>query len=428
MTQALLNNLTNTNQMFTDRVSDNSTPAADKGFQQLLDKQSNLQEEKTTVLENTESAIKNVLSGTIGALKEIKKTPLAEFTNLLADITSEVANESALNLTLVKNTEDIVNDVKNELDSDEDAKDIPIDETFINNANDLGVIDTAIQAVVQPAVQQPVQSIENDNFEDVDFADDELKVTLNGKDLDSVLQDFGLKNNVEEDLLLTNPSDVDETVEADGKTLEELVDEDTLRELNVESVEAETPDNGGNSDLMKNQTPEEQGVKALLNSHTDFSDVKFEAKPEVSAQTMRPANSSDVTPSKIIEQISKQLENLNTGSKVNIVLNPESLGKVSVQLINTNEGLSAQFTVASQDARNLIMKGLDGLKDALAANGVSVDNVSVKLNETQESEHNADWTEQEGSRGGNKEQRSRRGQKEEQEFEQMMSFAQDEEN
>ena len=108
------------------------------------------------------------------------------------------------------------------------------------------------------------------------------------------------------------------------------------------------------------------------------------------------------------------------------MLNPESLGKVSVQLINTKEGLSAQFTVASQDAKNLIMKGLDGLKNTLVANGVSVDNVSVKLNETQESEYNADWTEQEGSRGGNKEQNSRRGQKEEQEFEQMMSFAQDE--
>lgn len=61
-----------------------------------------------------------------------------------------------------------------------------------------------------------------------------------------------------------------------------------------------------------------------------------------------------------------------------MVLNPESLGKVSIQLINTKEGLSAQFTVATQEARNLIMKGLDGLKDTLMSHGVSVDNVSVK--------------------------------------------------
>ena len=74
------------------------------------------------------------------------------------------------------------------------------------------------------------------------------------------------------------------------------------------------------------------------------------------------------------------------------------------------------------------MKGLDGLKDTLLAQGVSVDNVSVKLSESQEAEYNADWTEQEGSSGGNKEQRgSKEGSKDERErFEQMMSFAQDE--
>ena len=113
---------------------------------------------------------------------------------------------------------------------------------------------------------------------------------------------------------------------------------------------------------------------------------------------------------------------------MNIVLNPESLGKVSIQLINTKEGLSAQFTVASQEARNLIMKGIDSLKDTLISHGVSVDNVTVKLNNTQESEYNTDWTEQEGSRGGNKEEHSqRKGQEEEKErFERMMSFVENE--
>lgn len=425
MTQALQNNFTNANQMFADKVNENSLVTTNE-FQQLLDKHSDIQQEKTGVLNAAKSSIKTALSGTLGALKDIQKNSLAEFTDLLADVTGDVANESALDLTLIKNAEDIINNLQNENDNDnvEDAQEVALDETFVNNTNELGIIDTAIQTVVQNSAQP----LMNEIAEDVNLLDDELTVTLNGKDLDSVLQDFGLKNNVEEDLLLTNPSEVDEVADTEGKTLDELVDEDTLKELNVESVEAETPDNGENSDLMKNQTPEEQGVKALLNSGTDFADVKLDAKPEISTQTTKPVNSNDVTPSKIIEQISKQLENMNTGSKVNIVLNPESLGKVSVQLINTNEGLSAQFTVASQDARNLIMKGLDGLKDALAANGVSVDNVSVKLNDTQESEHNADWTEQEGSRGGNKEQGSQRGQKEEQEFEEKMSFAQNEEN
>lgn len=120
------------------------------------------------------------------------------------------------------------------------------------------------------------------------------------------------------------------------------------------------------------------------------------------------------------------MEGMYNGSKVNMVLNPESLGKVSIQLINTKEGLSAQFTVATQEARNLIMKGLDGLKDTLMSHGVSVDNVSVKINDAQESEYNADWTEQEGSRGGNKEQGSQKEQRGKEQFEQMMSFIENE--
>lgn len=419
MTQALLNNLANTKQLFTNKVSENSV-VLDKNFQQLLEK-SYSQDTKQAVNKKTDlqhkqndSTVKNPISGTVGALKNVKN-PLSEFTNLLADVATDVVNETALDVTLVKNTEEIVNDLEENAD-DLSEEVVDYKETSIIQEG-LGIVDSVIKTVIEP--------VENDNSNNIDFSDSELKVTLNGKDLDSALQELGVNNNTEDELFLVNPAEPDEVKGADGKALEELVDEDTLKELNVESVETETPDNGENSDLMQNQTPEEQGVKALLNTHADYTEAKVEAKPDVSAQT-KPANSSDVTPSKIIEQISKQLENLNAGSKVNIVLNPESLGKVSVQLINTKEGLSAQFTVASQDAKNLIMKGLDGLKNTLVANGVSVDNVSVKLNETQESEYNADWTEQEGSRGGNKEQNSRRGQKEEQEFEQMMSFAQDE--
>ena len=70
------------------------------------------------------------------------------------------------------------------------------------------------------------------------------------------------------------------------------------------------------------------------------------------------------------------------------------------------------------------MKGLDGLKESLLSYGVSVDNVTVKLNDVQESQYNADWTEQEGSRGGNKgDGQPSREEKEKGLFEQTMAQA-----
>ena len=413
MTQALLNNLiNNTQQTFAEKVVGQGFAQTD--FQNVLEKQTSLQEKAETIKES------------LGALKKPVENTFQKLQDKINAVSKEVGGESALDISLAKA------DDEGEIDAKED---IPIENTD-GGTSDNTIVDTAVQNLMQQILQtqpvqinqiQQVQEVAKEVEQGLEAIDEELHVTLNGIDLDKVLEDFGLNNT--EDLPEVKTLKTEIAEETDGKSLEELVDEDTLRELNIESVEADTSSGEEESaDLMQNQTAEEQGVKAMLHADADFGEVKAEVQSNVSTQAPKSTGNSDVTPSKIIDQISKQMENMNTGSRVNIVLNPESLGKVSVQLINTKEGLSAQFTVATQDARNLILKGLDGLKDTLLTQGVNVDNVTVKLSETQESEYNADWTEQEGSRGGNKEQGSYKGQKEKEKFEEMMSFVNNEEN
>lgn len=415
MTQALLNNLISNNQQsFSDKLGAKDFTQSD--FQNVLDKQTDLQTKA------------NAVKDSIGGMKKTTENTFQKLQDKIQETYKEVGSESALNLSLAS-AEDT--EVTN---STIESEDIVSENTTSED------VETTLQNLVQPLVEQITNQIEQveDTVKNVaekvisnvsETLEDELNVTINGIDLDKMLEDFGFNNT--DDLPEIQPLKAENTEESEGKTLEELVDEDTLRELNIESVETDTSSGEEeSSDLMQNQTAEEQGIKASLQqADANFGELKTDStQSNVSLQAAKPTGNSDVTPSKIIDQISKQMENMNTGSKVNIVLNPESLGKVSVQLINTKEGLSAQFTVATQDAKNLIMKGLDGLKDSLLAQGVNVDNVTVKLSETQESEYNADWTEQEGSRGGNKEQGSRKGQKEKEHFEEMMSFAQNEEN
>ena len=415
MTQALLNNLiTNNQQSFSDKLGAKDFTQSD--FQNVLDKQTNLQTKA------------NAVKDSIGGMKKTAENTFQKLQDKIQETYKEVGSESALNLSLASA-------------EDADVTDSAIEsEDSISENTTLEDVETTLQNLVQPLVEQITEQVEQveDTVKNVaekvienvsETLENELNVTINGIDLDKMLEDFGFNNT--DDLPEIMPLKAENTEESEGKTLEELVDEDTLRELNIESVETDTSSGEEeSSDLMQNQTAEEQGIKASLQqADANFGELKTDStQSNVSLQAAKPTGNSDVTPSKIIDQISKQMENMNTGSKVNIVLNPESLGKVSVQLINTKEGLSAQFTVATQDAKNLIMKGLDGLKDSLLAQGVNVDNVTVKLSETQESEYNADWTEQEGSRGGNKEQGSRKGQKEKERFEEMMSFAQNEEN
>lgn len=415
MTQALLNNLISNNQQsFSDKLSAKDFTQSD--FQNVLDKQTNLQTKA------------NAVKDSIGGMKKTAENTFQKLQDKIQETYKEVGSESALNLSLASADDTEVTD--SAIDS----------ENSVSENTTLEDVETTLQNLVQPLMEQitnqigqvedTVKNVAEKVISNVSEAlEEELNVTINGIDLDKVLEDFGFNNT--DDLPEIMPLKAENTEESEGKTLEELVDEDTLRELNIESVETDTSSGEEeSSDLMQNQTAEEQGIKASLQqADANFGELKTDStQSNVSLQAAKPTGNSDVTPSKIIDQISKQMENMNTGSKVNIVLNPESLGKVSVQLINTKEGLSAQFTVATQDAKNLIMKGLDGLKDSLLAQGVNVDNVTVKLSETQESEYNADWTEEEGSRGGNKEQGSRKGQKEKEHFEEMMSFAQNEEN
>lgn len=415
MTQALLNNLiTNNQQSFSDKLGAKDFTQSD--FQNVLDQQTSLQTKA------------NAVKDSIGGMKKTAENTFQKLQDKIQETYKEVGNESALNLSLASADDTEVTEGAIESgDSVSENTTLEDVETTLQNlvqplveqiANQIGQVENTVKNVAEKVIENVSETLEN-----------ELNVTINGIDLDKMLEDFEFNNT--DDLPEIMPLKAENVEESEGKTLEELVDEDTLRELNIESVETDTSSGEEeSSDLMQNQTAEEQGIKASLQqADANFGELKTDStQSNVSLQAAKPTGNSDVTPSKIIDQISKQMENMNTGSKVNIVLNPESLGKVSVQLINTKEGLSAQFTVATQDAKNLIMKGLDGLKDSLLAQGVNVDNVTVKLSETQESEYNADWTEQEGSRGGNKEQGSRKGQKEKEHFEEMMSFAQNEEN
>ena len=201
---------------------------------------------------------------------------------------------------------------------------------------------------------------------------------------------------------------------AGGTKLSDVISENIVKELNVEVISAQSAEAETSfGDLMQNQSPQEQAARVMIQG-----DVKFDATAEkvMEKMTVKPTT---ITPSKIIEQITKQLDGMVNNSKLNMVLNPGSLGKVNLQLMNTKDGLMAQFTVTTQDVKDILLKGLDGLKESLLAQGVNVDNVTVKLEET-ESEYNLDYTEQEGSKGGNKQQGAKHQKENEQTFEELM--------
>lgn len=400
MVKALLNsinNIPNTTAQLNSAASDNVSKT---DFEKLFDKQQNLASNDKRPEDNTKDDDEESSEKAVSPNDTFAGSVAYDIRQLIAFLKS--ADDDTSSNTEETEVEDI--DGTETLDADEITKKLlNLEEEDDDKKKDDG--ETEVKS--EPEVETQTDDLTNNN-------------------IDSFLEDFEVTTEEVQSNSETQTTSKEVSKETE-QSLEDIIDEDQLKELKIESIEAETSDSTGEDDIMQNQTPEEQGVKAMLQADADFAEVKTEAKPAQTVQnTTKPTSSSEVTSNKIIEQITKQMEGMYNGSKVNMVLNPESLGKVSIQLINTKEGLSAQFTVATQEARNLIMKGLDGLKDTLMSHGVSVDNVSVKINDAQKSEYNADWTEQEGSRGGNKEQGSQKEQRGKEQFEQMMSFIENE--
>lgn len=400
MVKALLNsinNIPNTTAQLNSSMSDNVSKT---DFEKLFDKQKSLTSNDKRPEDKTKDDDEESSEKAVSPNDNFAGSVAYDIRQLIAFLKS--AGDDTSSNTEETEVQDI--DGTETLDADEITKKLlNLEEEDDNKKKDDG--ETEVKS--EPEVETQTDDLTNNN-------------------IDSFLEDFEVTTEEVQSNSETQTTSKEVSKETE-QSLEDIIDEDQLKELKIESIEAETSDSTGEDDIMQNQTPEEQGVKAMLQADADFAEVKTEAKPAQTVQnTTKPTSSSEVTSNKIIEQITKQMEGMYNGSKVNMVLNPESLGKVSIQLINTKEGLSAQFTVATQEARNLIMKGLDGLKDTLMSHGVSVDNVSVKINDAQESEYNADWTEQEGSRGGNKEQGSQKEQRGKEQFEQMMSFIENE--
>lgn len=452
MTQSVTNNLNNLEQMLStqssmQKVKEDVTSAMDKTkdftkvFESTLNKEiSTIEDVKLKISEISEDKI-NLENNTIASV---------EFKEILQKATEEANIETSLDLTLARDINEIISQLKEAVENateiiEEGSEDEEVAIVVDEQVNDEEELDVELENDEQVIAQDSDKQEQEFQFEQLlTFIDKslitkaeaktEVKTELEPPDKDDL-------NLVQEQIELTS----DEVVEVAENIVDEAanlkspennasvdielpLDEEIVKDLKIESISADANTSNGES-LMQNQSPEEYAVKAMINQELESFEVKIDLAQSSQANTNVQMKATDVSPSRILDQIAKQLDGLQNNSKVNIVLNPESLGKVNIQLLSSKEGLTAQFTVTTQEARDMLTKGLDGLKEALGTQGVTVDNVSVKVADSQKSEYKQEWTDQEGSRGGNKGQgQPNREEKEKGLFEKMMAQTTEEEN
>lgn len=442
MTQSVTNNLNNLEQMLssqtkTQKVAEDTASGMDKvkDFTKVFE----------STLNKEASTIKDVKSNVSNQEVSIKGNTIAsaEFKEILEKATDEANVETSLDLTLARDINEIISQLKEAVENATEIIEEDYEEEFIAVEDGVALeeeleleVDEEQESLPQVEIKQE-QKVSFDQI--LNIVDESLSAYKNTKNI-QVEEDTS--NNVQQMLEATTEEIVefaenmtDEVIASktseennNGSDIELSLDEEVLKELKIESISADTDSSAGN-DLMQNQTPEEYAVKAMINQEIETFEIKVDSASNIQNSQQIQTKPTEINPSRILDQITKHLDGLQNNSKVNIVLNPESLGKVNIQLLSSKEGLTAQFTVTTQEAKDLLTKGLDGLKESLGAHGVAVDNVSVKVADSQKAEYRQDWTEQEGSRGGNKGQgQPNREEKEKGLFEKMMAQATEDEN
>ena len=420
MTQALLNNLNiNSDSSFIKNDKSAKTDIAD--FAKIFDSKTSAQE--SDVQPMTESNDNNTAINTIGSMKsdlisdEVYQT---EFNKAIQESAANVVIDDVINEINVAEdvrVEDEIINIDEDINSTaEIIKEVIITEEDSTMYNELNTLENPTVAIMLHSQIQTVvkNQVSNNNEENTGDGNITLAARTNDNSQDNANL-FKQFDNTSTKEVTSNIPKEDLSLKTEHSKHNKYIDEKVVKDLNVQVVEEETSGNSSSDNLMRQQTPQEQAAKVMIQGDVKFEKLQFETTKTVEIKP------TEVSANKIIEQISKQLDGMYNNSKLNMVLNPGTLGKVNLQLVNAKDGLTAQFTVTTQEARDLLLKGISGLKDSLLSQGVSVDNISVKMEEQNDGDSSYDWTEQEGSRGGNKHQGSQKQQKEQEKpFEQMM--------
>lgn len=201
---------------------------------------------------------------------------------------------------------------------------------------------------------------------------------------------------------VSNDSSIDINKKAEINKSDNLkTDDSVLNQDMVDELDAELTDMGQDSDndFSNKQNASEQVVKLSIepvnNSvSSDFSTLtgidKIKAQNVQNPSALNPSNVKDLNQVDILNQINEKMSQVKTGTseKVEIILKPENLGKVNIEIQSDKGSISATIIAESKQVKELLEKNIDSLKNNFASQGLNLNSVNVKVEETNKSSFN----------------------------------------
>ena len=160
----------------------------------------------------------------------------------------------------------------------------------------------------------------------------------------------------------------------------------------------EVKNNSTKSDLEgQNQKQPQQDLKSGVNSlqsltltYEENSLQKLDSQKITQFDKILNSTQVQKTESSVLSQVNEKISSdiAANKSQVSIILKPENLGKVNINLVSENGVLTAQITTESTQVKDILNKGLETLRQNMAEQGINVGKMVVNVQEPHTSNQN----------------------------------------
>lgn len=318
-------------------------------------------------------------------------------------------------------------------------------EKLANTYVDENMIDTFSEtsnSTTQTTLQESILQTEQNIHTNTNLANISLNTTTQNETMTSLEPMSDAQNEIDKTQTVTTESDlttdieslenellvkiddaiaeIDTEITTKAKNLETTkISQDTINNLDVTIQSAESmgkqnsAPNDGKEFANQNNNAQEDVIKMSIEglnpdteiepttttttgSTIDTTNIAQSTKPNVTITNFEktPAPTTitqqkDISSSDILNQITGKitLPQDNATSKVNIILQPENLGKVSVEILQTKDGVIAKMLAETPQVKELLDKSIESLKNNIASLGVNVNSISVKVEESASSQN-----------------------------------------
>ena len=317
----------------------------------------NQQEQIQTALQNTDEANVSLSENNTAELKtaNLEKTLPEELTTLQKQIANEkITNKQAENVLQQKST----------VVEEETSK----DQQQINKINleELKKTDTKItdQAVKQDQSKKPEILASEDVLNKLNAIDKTQIKQPHSENLKPVSEKLAdTINNEEAKPVITNIQVQTNSSKQDSDGQNQKQNQQELKS-NINQVQVISSDENNLQKIDLQKTSQFDKILNTKQTQTLENSVLNQLKDKIS---------SDISTNK---------------SQVSIVLRPDNLGKVNINLVSQNGVLTAQITAENTQVKDILTKGLETLRQNMAEQGINVGKMVVNVQESSSSNQN----------------------------------------